>query len=225
MNKTNSQNENLVGRIEDDPIAQQLPVRPTFIPLRQADLKSGLVDLYSLQDADLDSFQKLCDRVGALFHVEHQATLLRLEKVYELLDPDTQLLALESLGKEKLEEIGDQLIDQVSGLLFSAHYKRLTRKEIQRAIDVGWQWGVKLEVDFEFFDRLEIFARGYRKVDIHRRRWQKAFFRETIELPEFTRLIMVFRVKEELEDGKKEAQGKLDSRFVYLKTFKDIPES
>ena len=225
LNKINSQHENLVGRIEDDPIAQQLPDRPTFIPLRQADLKSGLVDLYSLQDADLDSFQKLCDRVGALFHVEHQTTLLRLEKIYELLDPDTQLLAMESLGKEKLDAVGDQLIDQVSGLLFSAHYKRLTRKEIQRAIDVGWQWGVKLEVDFELFDRLEIFARGYRKVDIHRRRWQRAFLKETIELPEFTRLIMVFRVKEEPENKKKDARGKLDSRFVYLKTFKDIPES
>ncbi len=222
---TNPQHENILGRIEDNPIAQQLPDRPTFIPLRQADLKSGLVDLYSLDGQDLESFEKLCDRVGALFHVEHQSTLLRLEAVYALLDPDTQLLAMESLGKDKLEGVGDQLIDQVSGLLFSAHYKRLTRKEIQRAIDVGWQWGVKLEVDFEIFDRLEIFARGYRKVDIHRRRWQKAFMKETIELPEFSRLIMVFRIKEDLDDKKKKTQAKLDSRFVYLKTFKDIPES
>ena len=151
--------------------------------------------------------------------------MLRLEEIYELLDPDSQMVALESMGKTERGDVGDQLIDQVSGLLFAAHYKRLTRKEIQRAIDIGWQWGVKLDVDFELFDRLEIFARGYRKVDVHRRRWQRGFLQETIELPEFSRLIMVFRVKENSEDKKKKSRIKLDSRFVYLKTFKDIPES
>ena len=214
--------EELAARIEDDPIAQQLSERPTFIPLRHADLKSALVDSLSLEGADLEKFEKLCSRITAVFHVEHQATLLRLEEIYELLDPDSQLVALESLGLSERGDVGDQLIDQVSGLLFAAHYKRLTRKEIQRAIDIGWQWGVKLDVDFELFDRLEIFARGYRKVDVHRRRWQRGFLQETIELPEFSRLIMVFRVK---QNSDKKARIKLDSRFVYLKTFKDIPES
>ena len=222
MDNTNYNNEELAERIEDNPIAQQLPNRPTFIPLRHADLKSALVDSLSLQGSDLEFFQTLCRRITAIFHVEHQATLLRLEEIYELLDPDSQLVALESLSETESDDVGDQLIDQVSGLLFSAHYKRLTRKEIQRAIDIGWQWGVKLDVDFEMFDRLEIFARGYRKVDVHRRRWQRGFFQETIELPEFSRLIMVFRVK---ENSNKKAKIKLDSRFVYLKTFKDIPES
>lgn len=225
MDKSNKHREELAGRIEDDPIAQQLPVRSTFIPLRQADIRTALVEQYALEGADLESFQQLCDRVAAVFHVENQATLLRLEETYELLDPDSQLMTLDLLGKETIHDVGDQMIDQVSGLLFSAHYKRLTRKEIERAISVGWQWGVKLDVDFEIFDRLEIFARGYRKVDIHRRRWQKAFLRETIELPEFTRLIMVFRVKENLDDKKKKSRIKLDSSFVYLKTFKNIPES
>ena len=222
MDNSNHNHEELVARIEDNPIAQQLGSRPTFIPLRHADLKSALVESLSLEGPELESFQKLCNRIAAIFHVEHQSTLLRLEEIYELLDPDSQLVALESLGRSERGDVGDHLIDQVSGLLFSAHYKRLTRKEIQRAIDIGWQWGVKLDVDFDLFDRLEIFARGYRKVDVHRRRWQKGFFQETIELPEFTRLIMVFRVK---ENSDKKTKIKLDSRFVYLKTFKDIPES
>ena len=180
MDNSNHNHEELVARIEDDPIAQQLPSRPTFIPLRHADLKSALVDSLSLQGSELESFQKLCNRITAIFHVEHQTTLLRLEEIYELLDPDSQLVALESLAQTERGNVGDHLIDQVSGLLFSAHYKRLTRKEIQRAIDIGWQWGVKLDVDFEMFDRLEIFARGYRKVDVHRRRWQEAFFRKPL---------------------------------------------
>jgi len=225
LDKSNNHRERLAGRIEDDPIAQQLPVRSTFIPLRQTDIRSALVEQYAIEGEGLDAFERLCDRVAAVFHVENQATLLRLEETYELLDPDSQLMTLDSLGTSTIHDVGDPMIDQVSGLLFSAHYKRLTRKEIERAISVGWQWGVKLDVDFELFDRLEIFARGFRKVDIHRRRWQKAFLRETIELPEFTRLIMVFRVKEDLEDKKKKSRITLDPNFVYLKTFKNIPES
>ena len=35
--------ENLVGRIEDDPIARKLPTRATFIPLRDTDLRNSLL--------------------------------------------------------------------------------------------------------------------------------------------------------------------------------------
>lgn len=214
----------LVGRIEDDPIVEQLPERPTFIPLRHADLKQSLIRSLELTDDEREKFLLLSRRVQAVFHVEHQSTLIRLEEIYELLDPDSQLVSLGEPHAQDCSDIGDQLIDKVSGLLFAAHYKRLTRKEIERAIDMGWQWGVKLEVDFDIFERLEIFARGYRKITLKRRRWQNFFRLEKIELPEFTRLIMVLRVKPPPEDGKKR-RLQLDSRFVYLKTFKDIPET
>jgi hypothetical protein len=214
----------VVGRIEDDPIVDQLPERPRFIPLRHADLKEELIQSLDLDSFERDHFLRFSRRVQAVFHTEHHAALLRLEEIYELLDPDSQLVSIDAIQDDDRSDIGDQLIDKVSGLLFAAHYKRLTRKEIERAIDVGWQWGVKLEVDFDIFERLEIFARGYRKVTFRRRRWQKLFRLETIELPEFTRLIMVLRVKPPPEDRKK-TKLSLDSRFVYLKTFKDIPET
>ena len=220
--------ETLVGRIEDDPIASQLMGRATFIPLRHEDLKHALIDWLDLQSEDQAAFEQLCGQLQSIFHVEHQSTLLRLEQTYELLDPDTQLVTLDGMTDDERHGISDGLIDQVAGLLFSAHYKRLTRMEIQRAIDVGWQWGVKLEVDFEIFERLEIFARGYRKVTVSRRRWQRCFAKEAIELPEFSRLIMVFRMKHHDDDSskkKRKVKHLLDSRFVYLKTFKDIPET
>ena len=113
MDKKNKHSEKLTGRIEDDPIAQQLPVRPTFIPLRQADIRTALIEQYGLRSAVLESFHELCNRVAAVFHVEHQSTLLRLEEAYELLDPDSQLMTLESFDKTKFDDVGDQLIDQV----------------------------------------------------------------------------------------------------------------
>ena len=226
--------EILVGRIEDDPIAQQLPTRATFIPLRDADLRNKLADEFKIVDEDLDKFQHLCGRLKAIFHVEHLSALLHLEELYDVLDPDSQLVEVDAIDAAYRNRMAGTLIDRLSGLLYSAHYKRLSRSELEQAIEIGWQWGVKLEVDFDIFDRLDVFARGYRTVLVHRRRWQKLFKQETIELPEFQRLIMAFRVKPQPQEDRKKASLKkssdpdkdeLDHKYVYLKTFKNIPET
>ena len=226
----NDSQENLVSRIEDDPIAQQLPVRATFIPLRDADLRIKLADEFGITGDDLESFQHLCGRLKAIFHVEHLSALLHLEELYDALDPDSQLVEVGTLDDAYRSRMANTLIDRLSGLLYSAHYKRLSRTELEQAIEIGWQWGVKLDVNFEIFDRLDVFARGYRTVLVSRRRWQKFFREETIELPEFQRLIMAFRVKPDLDEDQKKPNRKkdddeLDHKYVYLKTFKNIPET
>lgn len=216
-----------VERIEDNPIAKAIPQRATFIPLRYYDLKRVLVEEFALDPSEEKKFRRFCAQLQSFFHLEHQTTLRRLEEMYEILDPDTQLVEIEDVEGEEREDLGDHLMDCVAGLLYSAHYKRLSQEELEQAIEVGWQWGLKLQVDFELFDRLEIFARGYRTVEITRRRWQNFFRLESIELPEFTRLVMAFRVKDhEVKQKKNRSVAELlDHRFVYLKTFKNIPET
>ena len=223
-----STDENLVGRIEDDPIAQNLPERATFIPLRQMDLRVKLAAEFTLEGRDLEHYKQLCARLQAIFHVEHLSALLHLEELYDALDPDSQLIDLDAIDPWQREHQTDKLLDRFTGLLYSAHYKRLTHDELKRAIEIGCQWGVQLVVDFDLFDRLEIFARGYQTVVVSRRRWRNFFRKETIELPEFQRLIMAFRMKPEPEapsSNKKKSDASLDHRFVYLKTFKNIPEN
>ena len=224
----NDSEENLVGRIEDDPIAQTLPQRATFIPLRHTDLRAKLATEFEIGGQVLEIFQHLCDRLQAIFHVEHLSALLHLEELYDPLDPDSQLVDLDEMDETHRTVLANTLVDRLTGLLYSAHYKRLSREELDLAIAIGWQWGVQLDVDFDFFDRLEVFARGYRTVIKRRRRWQNFFREETIELPEFQRLIMAFRVMPPNEDAKKKSKqddDELDHKFVYLKTFKNIPET
>ena len=221
-----SDEENLVGRIEDDLIAQSLPERATFIPLRQIDLRSKLAEEFSITGDELDDFKHLCARLQAIFHVEHLSALLHLEELYDSLDPDSQLVDLDTIEPAQRNRLANTLMDRLSGLLFSAHYKKLTQHELEAAIEIGCQWGVQLEVDFELFERLEIFARGYKTVKVHRRRWRNFYREETIELPEFQRLIMAFRVKPDPdEDKRKTGDDFLSHKFVYLKTFKNIPET
>ena len=219
----------LISRIEDDPLVEGLPERATFIPLRQKDLQSVLIQKFLIADGELDEYKKLCSRLQAIFHVEHLSSLLYLEEIYDTLDPDSNIVDLETVSVEEREALTDALLDKLKKLLLSAHYKRLSQEELERAVKVGGQWGVQLEVKFEIYERLEIFARGYRTVKLTRRRWQNLFRQESIELPEFQRLVMAFRMSPAFNAGKKDNgkknQKSLDEKFVYLKAFKNIPEN
>ncbi len=210
----------VVRTIDQDPIAVRLEQRRTFIPLRYCDLKLKIAQTLDLQGTNAHDFKQLCERLQSVFHAEHLSSLLRLEELYGPLDPDDDSIEINEISDEARDRQVGRLLDEVSGLLYSAHYKKLTRDEIQRAVSVGSQWGVKLEVDFELYDRLEIFARGYRVVEARRRRWQNFYREEVIELPEFQRLIMAFRLKSDCA-----MDESMDASKVYLKTFKNIPET
>jgi hypothetical protein len=224
-----SPEDHLVGRIEEDPIAQELPERATFIPLRHSDLRAKLVAEFAIEGDELGEYRHFCGRLQAIFHVEHLSVLIHLEDLYDSLDPDSHLIDLDSIDAPHRTQLATKLMDRVSELLVSAHYKKLTHEELERAVEMGCQWGVgvQLEVDFDLFERLEVFARGYRTATASRRRWRNFFRLETIELPEFQRLILAFRIKSESEEEAKKRKGEssLDPKFVYLKTFKNIPET
>lgn len=210
----------IVQRIEEDPIAQRLDQRHTFIPIRCCDLKAKLSQTLSLDQQQRRDFKLLADRLQAIFHAEHLSAMLRLEDLYGPLDPDDDAIEITHLTQSQRNHQVDRLVDAFSSLLYSAHYKRLSQQEIESAVQMGSQWSAKLEVDFQLYDRLEIFARGYRVVEVSRRRWKNLYRKEVIQLPELQRLIMVFRLK---SDEKR--NGNFDPDKVYLKTFKNIPET
>ncbi|QEG23117.1 DUF3754 domain-containing protein [Mariniblastus fucicola] len=243
--------EQLVASIEDNPIARSLDSRTTFIPLRHHDLVLDLIERYQIRGQHGVLFTAMCARLQRIFHAEHLTQLLQLEEIYGPLDPDSQAVELTNRDGKIRNELTEKLFDRVSGLLFSAHYVRLERKDLERAVEVASQWGVRLEVNFDLYARLEIFARGYHVVEVQRRRWRNFFRAETIELPEFERLIMAFRLKPEsvapkpgepLDATDKPNRRKvlterisrllagndadaMDADHVYLKTFKNIPET
>jgi len=207
--------------------------RETFIPIRHSDLIQRLRRWYGMREVESESFLDLCDRMQSIFHVEHLSAMIGIDDLYGPLDPDSELIQTVRLDEDDLTDRVDQLFDRVSSLAYAAHYQRLSRDELKRMIKLGSQGGVKLEVDFDVFEQLEIFARGYRMVDVKRRRWQNFFRRETIKLPEFHRLILTFRLKSETENqgenDKKKKKRNIDksmrSDAVYIKNFKNIPET
>ncbi len=198
------------------------PIRKveSYIPLRHSDLVRRLRETLDCTPAEAETFKELFDRLTTIFHVEHLSTLLQVEDLYAPLDPDSEAIELAELTNEQREQQIEKLFDRITQILYSAHYHRLDRDELKHAINIGYNWGVKLDVDIEVFDRLEIFARGWRTVTKKRRRWQNLFRQETIELPEFHRLMIAFRLK---NTARVDETMRTDA--VYLKMFKNIPET
>ncbi len=194
--------------------------RETFIPLRYSDLVSRLEQRFFSTPADVSLFRDLCSCLQSVFHVEHLAALNSVVKSYRPLDPDRDLVEVREYSENEKAALTGKIFDQLGGLLFAAHYQQITEENLDRMIEMHSLQRVTLEVDFDVFERLEIYARGYRMTEVEVRRWRDFYRKSTIEVPEFHRLVLAFRLK-----PSKRISKTMMTDVVYLKIFKDIPES
>jgi len=191
-----------------------------FIPLRHSDLIGRLVSDLPLSDLEREQYRQICQKLVAMFHVQHLAALIELEDLYSPLDPDGEAIDLTPDRPEEREQNVEAILARLTSLLQAAHYEQLTEEMLREAIEIGGEWNVRLDIDFSIFDRLLVFARGYRRVKLSRRPWYRLYKEETIEFPEFQRLVMAFRLK-----PSKRLDPSLKTDVLYLKVFKNIPES
>lgn len=194
--------------------------RDSFIPIRHGELIRLLARELQLDGAEQADFDRFCQKLVTLFHIEHLAALIQLEDLYAPLDPDSEAIALDAEPRLTTDQGVEMILDRLAGLLSAAHYEPLSQSDLEVAIEVGGAWNVRLDVDLGVFDRLLVYARGYRKIKLKRRRWWRLYAEETSDFPEFQRLVIAFRLK-----PSKRLDPTLRTDVVYLKVFKNIPES
>ncbi len=193
--------------------------REQFIPIRKTDLVELLCRDWPLTPNDRDHFRRFCRRLDATLHCEYHARLEQLKDAYATFDPDSDTQALESpAAGQRAQEI-EQLFTQFVALLERANFKRLSSSEINAALERASDWGINLEVDFEVFDRLEIFARGDVVGQRSRRRWRKLMRVEQVDLPVYQRLVVMLKLRDRAGQP-----APIDTDSVYIKIFKDIPK-
>ncbi len=190
-----------------------------FIPLRKAELVDRLCAQPGFAEADRDGFRRLCQLLDATLHFEYHAHFEKLKTAYAPFDPDTDTQSLEALSADERQSRIDLLFKGFDWLLERANFRELSRADLEHALQAVSDRGLSLEVDFEFFDRLEMFSRGDAVCTIKRRRWQRLWRTEEICVPVFQRLVVIFRLKE----GKPNTRN-LDTSDVFIKLFKDIPK-
>jgi hypothetical protein len=195
--------------------------REHFIPLRKSDLIELLAKDKKLSAAERATFRQFCTLVSSVFHFEYLKQLEELKDAYAPFDPDADTKPLHPLSAEDRQKDEERLFEKFTALMERANFKRLTREEMQGALqEVANVSGVDTHVDLDVFERLEIFVRGDVMGRIFRRSWRKLWRKEEIRVPLYQRLVLIVRLKPH-----KRLDRDIDTSRVYLKIFKDIPKA
>ena len=200
--------------------APDAPAREHFIPLRKRDLISLLACDKQLGDDERESFLALCRLLDATFHFEYHRQLEALKDAYAPFDPDADTQPAAPLSDEGRRATLHSLCERFDTLLARANFKRLSREQLEAALESASHEGVNLDLDFDIFERLEVYSRGDALSRRTRRRRPARLWRsETIDVRVYQRLVVLFRLRDEPTRRLDHA----DSRSVYLKLFKNIP--
>lgn len=193
--------------------------REQFIPMRRATLVRMLADRRELSRSERDEFLQLAQALGQQLHAEFHERMEGLKCAYAPFDPDADTRTLEKWNAAEQEALEQQLFNSFRAVLSQANYRELTREEIEQAVDVFTEWGVRLAIDFSIFERLHVYARGDVVGRRERRRWRNFLRPEMVDVPIYQRLVIIFRLHEE-----KEFAEQVDASAVHIKLFKNIPK-
>lgn len=193
--------------------------REQFIPLRRAALVETLAGLSPQSGGAAEGFRRLCRVLQAVLHGEYLPKLEELKEAYAAFDPDLDTRAVVGLSDAERDERRQKLFDQFNWLLERGNFTRLTREHIEHSLSDASHWGLNLTVDFELFERLEVYSRGDTIGTRFRRRLRNRFKIEAVDVPIYERLVLIFRFR----PGRRFSKL-LDTDDVYIKLFKEIPK-
>jgi Protein of unknown function (DUF3754) len=193
--------------------------REHYIPLRKSDLVQLLCKDSRLPLEEREPFRQFCRLVEATFHFEYNKQLETLKDAYAAFDPDSETKVMHPLDPDKRAVRMAETFDAFIALMERGNFRRLTRQQIQQYIDeLPTSWGIDTHVNLDQFERLEVFARGDIVGTRTRRLWYRFWQLEKIQVPVFSRLVMILKLRKGAVDRS------INTDALYLKIFKDVPK-
>ena len=195
-----------------------LPFRPNQLIQQLARRASSAAEFDKLRPA-IEDFKK---KIRLQYQQHHEALI----DLYSQFDPDRDLSerVLEVEDDHSSEPIDEtayrSLFSEIADSLGHANYRRLSPREIQAAVGAASHWGVRLQVKYSSFRRLEVYGRGDIVTKRMKRDWRSFFRMKEVDVPIYQRLVVVFRAKE-----LQSFQDPLDPSRVHLRMFKNIPKA
>lgn len=194
--------------------------REHYIPLRKSDLIDLLCKDQKLDPRDRDAFRQFCRLVSAVWHFEYLETLERLKDAYAPFDPDAVTQPLAPLPEAHRPQRMEQLFTEFTQLVEKANFKRLSRGDIEAAIEGGASdWGLNMSVDWDVFERLEVYVRSDGKTTRVKRHPIFFWKQEEKQVDTYRRIILLVKLRKS-----KHLPPTIDTDDVFVKMFKDIPK-
>jgi hypothetical protein len=190
-----------------------------FVPIRKGDLIDILCGEPGLNAQDRLLFSQFAHLLDVRIHLAYHHQLNELTRLYANFDPDADTIPPLPLTAGARVRQMNELFLRFDELLERANFVRLRRAELLKALEARSSIGLNLLVDFDIFDRLEIYARGDVVLDRLKRGWRGWGRHERVPTPSYQRLAIIFRLRENVSFG-----NFVDTEDVYIKVFKDIPK-
>jgi len=197
----------------------ELPKREQYIPIRQAEIVDLLARAPGLDAAKSAKFRSLAALLSATFHFEYHRFLEDLKGDYSPFDPDSVTHSVEPLSETERQERLDRFFERFRALMERGNFLHLDKAAIIEATKAVSDWGLNMDVDFDIFERIDVYYRGDTIGERSRRRWYRLFREESISLPLFQRLVLVVKLNHSALLPKT-----VDTEDVFIKLFKDIPK-
>jgi hypothetical protein len=200
--------------------------REHYLPIAVADLIQALQPL--LPEEDRASWPSVTRVLQALLHHEYHDQLTQLFEAYRPFDPDEELPLRTAMSPDDGAAALERLFHICRGLLLKANFVQLSQQDIADALAAASEWGVRLQVDTNSFERLAVFARGDTMNHRVRCTWRTWYRQQRVEVPIYQRLVVLFRLKEEaplahlLSEHARPRTSQVQP--VFVKFFKDVPK-
>ena len=191
--------------------------REQYIPLSRNELVQRLVNGHKFGPKERETLLVVGQLLSAILHREYNQRLEELKGAYAPFDPDG--LAAERLSDAVQMQQATVVFERFGELLQRANFRKLSDDELRATLQNSSDWGLRVKVDFTLFEKLEVFVRGDALGRWERCNWQTSYVKETVEIPIYERLALIFRLRADRPSPKGLKPG-----MITLKLFKNIPQ-
>jgi len=217
-----------------------------FIPVSRPELIEDLCHFLDLSEEKKQLYQLFCNRFTAIYH----AQLLQKNQLidyYLPFSPDLDTISRKTYTIDQYDSLKKALFSNTDEMLIKANFKQLTQQQLNKALNNISPYGVEVSVNFDAFDEIKIFYRGVAIRSDYKRLWKTFWLKKTkLDIKIFRRLFILLQpknIKHEIEVLQKQkkisysqaenlikkklnlTEETLNGHTIYIKFFKDIPQS
>lgn len=129
-----------------------------FIPFRKSDVVTMCADEVSGEERE--SFRAFVELLESLLHHEFRERLEALKDAYSPFNPDADVRTIREPSPDEREAAQERLVEGLTALAEAANFEQISADDLDRAFVEESLVKVRLEADFDDFERIVFYRRG-----------------------------------------------------------------
>lgn len=194
-----------------------------FIPFHRADIINMCLQTNELSAKEKKRFRVFCNLLQALMHFEFHHRLETLKTSYAPFNPNADTHQIRNYTNQELVEFQNRFEEEFIKLLNAANFEEVHQSSIQGSLERESLFNIRLEVNFDDFEKVIIFRRGASQ----QRESVKQFWgilKREVEFINFDRVVIFVKFKSQAYFDKLNIENFLfQPGSTTIKLFKNVP--